>query len=96
MSPVRQPGASPVRSRKRANNGSKAVHLPSEMISGMEGEMTEDKAALGIDISEAEAFDAFLFRNGDINQGDEENDIVTFTNFSISHFVDEPNNLKDE
>ncbi len=82
--------------RKRLNNGAKAVHLLSEMMSGMEGEITEESATVGVQTPEAEAFDAFLIDDEPAPQSEEENDEAMFTNYISSYFVDEPNALTGE
>ncbi len=74
-----QPGAILAHARKRLNNGAKAIHLLSELISGMEVEITDQSAAVGVQTSEAEAFDAFFMGEEAIPEGEEENDEVMFT-----------------
>ncbi len=66
-----QPGAILAHARKRLNNGAKAVHLLSELISGMEGEITEDGAPLGNEASEGEAFDAFFMGDQSVPASEE-------------------------
>ncbi len=62
----------------------------------MEGEITEESAAVGVQTSESEAFDAFFMRDEAVPEGEEENDEVMFTNYLSSQFVDEPYVLTEE